>query len=74
MKNAVVNQINRTIVERARLLNNAIDEIRNKIPFAGRMSEPTNVYTGTNALRNDIINALRNFVGGSIASFFKKPI
>lgn len=74
LKNAVVNQINRTIVERARLLNNAIDEIRNKIPFAGRMSEPTNVYTGTNALRNDIINALRNFVGGSIASFFKKPI
>ena len=74
LKNAVVNQINRTIVQRARLLNDAIDEIRNKIPFAGRMSEPTNVYTSTNAFRNDIINALRNAVGSSIASFFKKPI
>jgi hypothetical protein len=74
IKNAVVNQINRTIVQRARLLNDAIDEIRNKIPFAGRMSEPTNVYTSTNAFRNDIINALRNAVGSSIASFFKKPI
>jgi len=74
LKNAVVNQINRTIIERARLLNNAIDDIRNQIPFAGRMSEPTNVYTGTNAFRNDIINALRNFVGASIASFFKKPV
>jgi len=74
IKNAVVNQINRTITQRARLLNDAIDEIRNKIPFAGRMSEPTNVYTSTNAFRNDIINALRNAVGSSIASFFKKPI
>lgn len=74
IKNAVVNQINRTITQRARLLNNAIDEIRNKIPYAGRMSEPTNVYTGTNAFKNDIINALRNAVGSSIASFFKKPI
>ena len=74
LKNAVVNQINRTITQRARLLNDAIDEIRNKIPFAGRMSEPTNVYTSTNAFRNDIINALRNAVGSSIAGFFKKPI
>ena len=74
LKNAVVNQVNRVIVDRARLLNNAIDEIRNKIPFAGRMSEPTNVYTSTNAFRNDIINALRNFAGGAIKSFFKKPI
>jgi hypothetical protein len=74
IKNAVVNQINRTIVQRAKLLNDAIDEIRNKIPFAGRMSEPTNVYTGTNAFRNDIINALRNAVGASITGFFKKPI
>jgi hypothetical protein len=74
LKNAVVNQINRTITQRARLLNDAIDEIRNKIPFAGRMSEPTNVYTSTNAFRNDIINALRNAVGSSVSSFFKKPI
>jgi hypothetical protein len=74
LKNAVVNQINRTIIQRARLLNNAIDDIRNQIPFAGRMSEPTNVYTSTNAFRNDIINSLRNFVGGSIKSFFDKPV
>lgn len=74
LKNAVANQVNRVIVERARLLNDTIDEIRNKLPFAGRISEPTNVYTSTNAFRNDIINSLRNFVGGSIASFFKKPI
>ena len=74
LKNAVVNQINRTIVQRAKLLNDAIDQIRNQIPYAGRMSEPTNVYTGTNAFRNDIINALRNAVGASITGFFKKPI
>jgi len=74
LKNAVANQINRVIIERARLLNNAIDDIRNQIPFAGRMSEPTNVYTSTNAFRNDIINSLRNLAGGAISSFFKKPI
>jgi hypothetical protein len=74
LKNAVRNQVNRVIVDRARLLNNAIDEIRERIPFAGRMSEPTNVYTSTNAFRNDIINALRNFAGGAVKSFFKKPI
>ena len=74
LKNAVVRQVNRTIVQRAKLLNDAIDQIRNQVPYAGRMSEPTNVYTGTNAFRNDIINALRNAVGASIAGFFKKPI
>jgi hypothetical protein len=74
LKNAVANQVNRVIIQRARLLNNAIDDIRNQIPFAGRMSEPTNVYTSTNAFRNDIINSLRNLAGGAISSFFKKPI
>lgn len=73
LKRAAVMEVNRQIITQAALLNKTIENIRNAIPFAGRMSEPTNVYTGTNAFRNDLINAFRSSVGASIKSFFQKP-
>jgi len=52
--------------------NKTIDNIRNSVGL-GRMSEPTNVYTGTNAFRNDVLNTLRSALGNSVKSFFNKP-
>ena len=76
--NAVVNVANRQILTQASLLNKTLDNIRNSIPGAGRMSAPTNVYYdafGNYApngapFQNDVINAARNFVGASIKGFF----
>lgn len=66
--------INRKIVTQARLLNKTLDNIRNAVPYGGRMSEPTNIYESNQlSLRTDVINAARNFVGRSIRSFFTPP-
>ena len=66
--------LNRKIITQARLLNKTLDKIRNTLPFASRMSEPTNVYKSQQlSLRTDVINAARNFVGRSIRSFFTPP-
>lgn len=81
LKNAFIREANRQILTQAALLNKTLDNIRNSIPGAGRMSAPTNVYydifgnyTPNGALlQNDLINSLRNFVGGSIKGFFQKP-
>jgi hypothetical protein len=73
LKRAAINEVNRQIFTQAALLNRTIENIRNSVPYAGRMSEPTNVYTGTNAFRNDAINTLRNAVGGAVKGFFSKP-
>jgi hypothetical protein len=71
---AGANALNRKIVTQARLLNKTLDKIRNTLPFASRMSEPTNVYKSNQlSLRTDVINAARNFVGRSIRSFFTPP-
>lgn len=72
LKRAAINEVNRQIITQAALLNKTIDNIRNSVGL-GRMSEPTNVYTGTNAFRNDVINTLRNALGNSVKSFFNKP-
>jgi len=74
LTNAVINEANRQIMAQASLLNKTLDNIRNAIPGAGRMSAPTNVYSEYNIpLANDAINAARNFVGTSIKSFFTDP-
>lgn len=74
LTNAVINEANRQIIAQASLLNKTLDNIRNAIPGAGRMSAPTNVYSEYNIpLANDAINAARNFVGSSIKSFFSDP-
>lgn len=71
---AGANALNRKIVTQARLLDKTLDKIRNTLPFASRMSEPTNVYKSQQlSLRTDVINAARNFVGRSIRSFFTPP-
>jgi len=79
--NAVIKEANRQILSQAALLNKTLDNIRNAIPGAGRMSAPTNVYydvtgkynqNGT-PLQNDLINAARGFVGNSIKGFFTNP-
>jgi hypothetical protein len=72
LKRAAINEVNRQIITQAALLNKTIDNIRNSVGL-GRMSEPTNVYTGTNAFRNDVLNTLRNALGNSVKSFFDKP-
>jgi hypothetical protein len=79
--NAVINEANRQILSQAALLNRTIDNIRNAIPGAGRMSEPSNVYYDAAGnyrrdgapLTNDLINAARGFVGTSIKGFFTNP-
>jgi hypothetical protein len=74
LKNAVVNELNRQILTQAALLNKTLNNIRDSIPFAGKMSEPRNIYSGNqNPFQNDIVNAARNFVGNSLKGFFTKP-
>lgn len=76
LTNAVINETNRRILTQAALLNKTLDNIRNSIPYAGRMSAPRNVYTDggvENLFKNDVINAARGFVGNAIKGFFTKP-
>lgn len=75
LTNAVIREVNRQILTQASLLNRTLDNIRNAIPGAGRMSAPTNVYgdMSKNLFLNDLTNAARNFVGNSVKSFFTKP-
>lgn len=64
-------EFNRKVDVRARLLNRTLENIRNSVPNAGRMSAPTNVYAGDQfSLRTDTINAVRGFVGRSVRGFF----
>jgi len=74
LTNAVVREANRRIISQASLLNKTLDNIRNAIPGAGRMSAPTNVYDKYNTpFRNDVINAARGFVGNAVKGFFTNP-
>ena len=73
LANAAIREINRQLITQAALLNKTLDNIRNAIPGAGRMSEPTNVYTSNSLIQNDVINSLRDFVGGSVKGFFQNP-
>ncbi len=75
LTNAVIREANRQILTQAALLNRTLENIRNAIPGAGRMSAPTNVYgsMANNLFFNDLTNAARNFVGNSVKSFFTKP-
>jgi hypothetical protein len=73
LKRAAVREINRQIITQARLLNRTLDNIRNSIPLAGRMSAPTNVYEQDQlSLATDVQNSIRNFVGRSIKGFFQR--
>lgn len=73
LKRAGINEINRRIITQARLLNRTLDNIRNAIPLAGRMSSPTNVYEQDQlSLATDVQNAIRNFAGRSVRGFFKR--
>ena len=70
--NAGIREINRQLTLKARILNKTINNIRTSIPGIGKMSEPTNVYSGQGQLESDVRNSIRNFVGDSIKGFFKK--
>jgi hypothetical protein len=69
--NAGIREINRQLTLKARILNKTINNIRNSIPGIGKMSEPTNVYSGQGQFESDIRNSIRNFVGDSIKGFFR---
>jgi hypothetical protein len=74
LKNAAVREVNRQIRTQAALLNKTLNNIRDSIPYAGKMSAPTNVYDTTNSpLKNDVVNSVRDFVGGSLKGFFTNP-
>ena len=70
-KKAVVKEINRQITTQARLLNKAIDDIRNTVGggILSKMSSPTNVYQ-QDQFKDDMRNAFRDFVGQSVRGFF----
>lgn len=69
LKNAAFAEVNRQILNKARLINRSIDNIRNSVGL-GRMSEPTNVYQEDyargNMLPSAAKNAVRDFLGQSI--------
>jgi len=71
--NAGIRQANRTILVQAALLNRAIDQIRNSVPYAGRINPPNNVYTDTNIFKNDVITEFRKQFGRSLRSFITPP-
>ena len=73
LTNAVVSELNRQVIKGAALLNKTLENIRNSIPLAGRLSAPTNVYENNSPFVNDLTNITRNFVGKSLKSFFTKP-
>ena len=73
LTNAVVSELNRQVIKGASLLNKTLENIRNSIPLAGRLSAPTNVYENNSPFVNDLTNITRNFVGKSLKSFFTKP-
>lgn len=70
--NSGIKELNRQISLKARMLNKTINNIRTSIPGIGKMSEPTNVYSGQGQFESDVRNSIRNFVGDSIKGFFKK--
>jgi len=70
--NAAIKQANTSINIRARMLNNAIDKIRNSMGI-GRIGAPTNVYKPPGGSSNpnsrffyDVQNGLRDFLGESL--------
>jgi hypothetical protein len=64
IKKAALNETQRRLDDQFRLLNNTLDRVRNSFGI-GRMSPPTNVYTGLqrNSFFFDVQNSLRNFAG-----------
>lgn len=78
VEKSAIKQLNSMINVRARLLNNAIDKIRNSIGI-GRMSAPTNVYKPPGGSSNmnsrffyDVQNNLRDFLGESLGGALGK--
>jgi len=78
VEKAAINQVNRMINVRARLLNDTIDKIRNTAGI-GRMSAPTNIYNPPGGSSNpnsrffyDVQNGLRDFLGESLGGALGK--
>lgn len=68
--NAFIREANRQILVRAKILNNALEKIRNASGVR-RMSNPRNVYFGQQfGLETDIKNAVGSFVGQSLNDLF----
>jgi hypothetical protein len=67
LKRAALNEAQRRLDQRFRLLNDTIDRIRNSYGI-GRMREPTNVYniTQQNLFFFDVRNSLRDFAGDTL--------
>jgi hypothetical protein len=70
LKKALLSEGQRRLNDQFRLLNNAIDKVRDSFGL-GRMSAPTNVYDippNGGRLFFDVKNSLRNFVGDSLSN------
>lgn len=67
-KRVALNAGQQILNDQFRLLNNTIDKVRNAYGL-GRISAPTNVYSGVSLNQAMLQNAIRNF-GGDIASSF----
>ncbi len=68
LKKSILNETQRQLNSQFRLLNNAIDQVRNAYGI-GRMSEPTNVYKrppNGSSFFFDVRNSLRNFGGDTL--------
>jgi hypothetical protein len=67
LKTAALSEAQRQINNKFRLLNNTIDNVRNKFGV-GRMSPPTNVYEGAQpgTFFFDVKNSLRQFAGETL--------
>ncbi len=74
--NSLVKEANRNIVNQAALLNKTLANISNgTFGVNRRVSPPDNVYSGglgNNQLANDLTQAIDNFVGNSVRSFFNR--
>lgn len=73
VERAVINQVNGAILVRAKILNDAIEKIRNSSGL-GRMSDPTNVYApmdNQSRFFYDIHNALRDALGETLSGALK---
>jgi len=68
LRRAALNESQRQLNDRFRLLNNTLDKVRNSFGV-GRLSPPTNIYTGAqqNSLFFDVRDSLRNFTGDTLS-------
>ena len=81
---AAANAINVEVAKRFNLVNKAINERLNRLGLSATLkgvNDPRNIYDSRNLpgntrfnLGNQVRNAIRGFVGGSVGAFFTRPL